>query len=117
MKVAKSPTHSIGRDVAAVFALVDHHDTRCFAQDVAGLVLVQEVFGFDVHRLGVAHEHRHAHAGGCDLDRRIHDLFRLGDHLPLFLGRAVFHEDVDMRDHVERDLLLELLRLDLGVGL
>src|SRR3546814_9429116 len=57
-------------------------------------------------------EHRHAHAGGGDLDLRIEDLLRLDRHLPLFLGRAVVHEDVDMGDDVEGDLLGEALALD-----
>jgi hypothetical protein len=80
------------------------------AQDVARLVLVEELLELDVDRLGMADEDRHAHAGGGDLDLRVEDLLGLGDHLPLFLGRAVLHEDVDMRDHVEGDLLGELLR-------
>ena len=37
------------------------------------------------------------------------------DHLPLFLGRAVIHELVDMRDAVEGDFLGELLRRALFV--
>jgi hypothetical protein len=44
----------------------------------------------------MADEDRHAHAGGGDLDLRVDDLLGLGDHLPLFLGGAVLHEDVDM---------------------
>ena len=57
----------------------------------------------------MAHEDRHAHASGRHLDLRIDDLLRLRHHLPLFLGGPVLHEDVDMRDDVERDLLLELV--------
>ena len=56
----------------------------------------------------MAHEDRHAHAGRGDFDRRVDDLFGFGDHLPFFLGRTVFEEDVDMRNHVEGDLLGEL---------
>ena len=40
----------------------------------------------------------------------VEDLLGLGDHLPFFLGRAIVQENVDMRDHVEGDLLGELLR-------
>src|SRR3546814_7433196 len=39
------------------------------------------------------------------------DLLGLGYHLPLFLGVAVIHEDVDVRNDVEGDLLGEFLRL------
>ena len=67
----------------------------------------------DVDRLGVATQDRHAHARRGDRDvGQVHDLAGLHDHLPLFLGEPVVHEDVDMRDHVEGDLLGELLRLD-----
>jgi hypothetical protein len=52
----------------------------------------------------MADKDRHPHAGGRELDLRVDDLLGLGDHLPFFLGRAVVHEDVDMRDHVEGDL-------------
>ena len=38
----------------------------------------------------------------------IDDLLRLRDHLPLFFGGAVFHEHIDMWDHVKRDLLGEV---------
>ena len=40
----------------------------------------------------------------------VEDLPGLDRHLPLFLGRAVVHELVDMRDAVEGDFLGELLR-------
>ena len=56
------------------------------------------------------HEHRHAHAGRDNFDLGIEDLLGLDHHLPLFLGKAVFHEDVDMGNAVESDLLGELLR-------
>jgi hypothetical protein len=57
------------------------------------------VIGFlelDVDRLGMADEHRHAHAGRGELDLRVEDLLGLDHHLPFFLGRAVLHEDVDV---------------------
>jgi hypothetical protein len=44
----------------------------------------------------MADEDRHAHAGGVTLIFGVDDLLGLGDHLPLFLGRPVLHEDVDM---------------------
>ena len=66
----------------------------------------------DVHRLRVADEHRHAHAGGGELDLGVEDLLGLDHHLPLFLGVAVLHEHVDVGDHVEGDALGELLGLD-----
>jgi hypothetical protein len=58
----------------------------------------------------MADEDRHADAGCGDLDLGIEDLLGLGHHLPLFLGRSVLKENVDMRDHVEGDLLGEFLR-------
>ena len=63
----------------------------------------------------MADEHRDSDAGDAELDRRVEDLLGLDHHLPLFLGRAVVEEDVDVRDHVERDLLGEELRL-IGVA-
>ena len=60
----------------------------------------------------MADEHRHAHAGRGHLDVGIENLAGLGRHLPFLLGRAVVHEDVDMRDAVEGDLLGELFLLD-----
>jgi hypothetical protein len=70
------------------------------------------VIGFSnsmFHRFRMTDEHRHAHAGRGQLDLRIEDLLGLGHHLPLFLGGAVLHEDVDMRNDVEGDALGELL--------
>ena len=60
----------------------------------------------------MADEHRDAHAGGVHLDVGIEDLLHLDRHLPFFLGVTVVHEDVDMRDDVEGDLLGEFHRLD-----
>jgi hypothetical protein len=40
----------------------------------------------------------------------IEDLLGLDHHLPLFLGRSVVEEVVDVRDDVEGDLLGELAR-------
>ena len=61
----------------------------------------------------VADEHRHAHAGGRHLDLGIEDLLGLGHHLPFLARVAVLHEDVDVGNAVEGDLLGELLGLDL----
>src|SRR5690606_14481601 len=99
-------------DVPAVLSLVDQHDARGLAQDVLRLLRRNLVLELDVDRLGVTDEHRHAHAGRGDLDLRVEDLLGLDHHLPLFLGRAVVEEAVDVRDHVERDLLGELAGLD-----
>jgi hypothetical protein len=60
----------------------------------------------------VADEDRHAHGGAGDLDLRIEHLLGFGQHLPFFLGVAVFHEVVDVRDDVEGDALGELLAGD-----
>ncbi len=106
--------HALDRgDVPAGLALVDDEHARGLPQDLAGLLLVEEVLGLDVHRLGMADEDRHPNAGRGDLDRGVHDLLGLGDHLPFLLGRAVLHEDVDMGNDVEGDLL----RVDLGLDL
>ena len=53
----------------------------------------------------MAHKDRHAHAGCGHLNRRIKDFLGLSDHFPLFLGRPIFHEHINMRNHVEGDLL------------
>ena len=60
----------------------------------------------------MADKDRNPHAGRGDRDVGIEDLAGLDRHLPFFLGRAVIHEDVAMRDHVERDLLGEVLGFD-----
>jgi len=57
----------------------------------------------------MADEDRNAHAGRGHFDGGVENLLGLDHHLPFFLGHAVVHEDVDMRDHVEGDLLGELL--------
>ncbi len=64
----------------------------------------------------MADEHRHAHAGRDQLDLGVEDLLGLGHHLPLFLGVAVLHEDIDVRDQVEGDPLRKLLHLGLVHG-
>ena len=59
----------------------------------------------------MANKDRDPHAGRLYGDILVEYLARFHRHLPFFLGRAVIHEDVDMRDHVEGDLLGELLVL------
>ena len=60
----------------------------------------------------MADEHRHAHAGGDQLDIGIENLLRLDHHLEFLVGEAGILEVLDMRDDVERDLLGEQLRFD-----
>jgi hypothetical protein len=67
------------------------------------------ILELDIDRFGMADEHRHAHAGRGQLDLGIEDLLGLHHHLPLFLGVAVLHEHVDLRDDVEGDALGEFL--------
>ena len=104
-----------GRDVAAGFPLVDHHDARGFRAGCRGassssrnssnsMLIASEWPTNTGTRTQVA----------VTLIDGIEDLLRLDHHLPLFLGRPVFHEDVDLRNDVEGDLLLELLRRHLG---
>ena len=62
----------------------------------------------------MADEDGHAHAGRRDRDIGIEDLAGLDLHLPFLLGRAVVHEDVDMGDAVEGDLLGEALACCIG---
>ena len=73
-------------------------------------VFVEEVFKLDIDRFRMADEHRHAHAGRGDFDVLVEDFLGLGDHFPFFFGRAIVQENVDMRDHVEGDLLGEFHR-------
>ena len=63
----------------------------------------------------MADKDRYAGAGGEQLDGRIENFLGLNHHLPLFLGRAVFHEGVDVGDDVEGNLLGKSLRLDLVI--
>ena len=49
----------------------------------------------------------HAHGGRRDAQRVVlHDFLRLVDHLHLLFRIEVVHEDVDLRDEVERDLIV-----------
>ena len=103
----------LGRgDVAFLGAAIDNGDARRPAQRLARLVLAERPLELDVDRLAMADEDRHPHAGRGHGDIGVEDLARLDRHLPFFLGVAVVHEDVAMRDHVERDLLREALGFD-----
>src|SRR5690606_31736889 len=73
----------------------------------------QLILEFDIDRFRMTHEHRHTHAGGGQLDLRIEYLLGFDHHLPLFLGRAIVEKAVDVRNHVEGDLLGELARFRL----
>ena len=101
----------VGRDVAARLVLIDHHDARSRAQDVARLLGAERLFELHVHGLRMADEDRHAHASGGELDLGIQDLLGLRHHLPLFLREPVLHEHVDLGDQVEGDALGKLLLL------
>ena len=96
------------RHVAAGLALIDHEHAGRLAQDLARLRRGDRVLELDIDGFGMADKDRHAHASRGELDLGIEDLLGLGHHLPFLLGRAVFHEDVDMRNDVEGDLLGEL---------
>jgi hypothetical protein len=101
------------RDVAARLALVDHQHARRLAQDVARLVLVQEILELDVDRLGMADEDRHAHAGRGHLDR-------LGSRI-FFVSATIFHSSLvepssrktSICGITLKAICLELLRRDL----
>ena len=58
----------------------------------------------------MAHEDRHPHTGGGQLDLGVEDLLGLGHHLPFFLGVARVHEHINVRNDVEGNLLGELHR-------
>ena len=47
-----------------------------------------------------------------DLDSWVQDLLGFHDHLPLFFGRPVIHEVVNVRNNIESDLLCELFVFD-----
>ena len=89
--------------------MIDHADAGGGAQRFAGFVGADRPLELDIDRFGVADEDRHANAGGGHEDLRVEDLLGLDHHLPLFLGGAVIHEDVDLGNDVEGDLLGELL--------
>ena len=109
--VSRAITDAFDRGyIAAVFTLIDQHHAGGFAQDILGLFGAQLVLELDIDRFAVADENRHPHASGGDLDLGVHDLLGFDHHLPFFLGRSVIQEAVDMRDHIERDLLGELHR-------
>ena len=95
--------------IALVGAVVDDRDAGRLAQHCARPLLAEGPFEFDIDRLPMADENGDAHASRGHCDVGVEDLSRLGRHLPFFLGRAVVHEDVAMRDHVEGDLFGEML--------
>src|SRR5581483_4490921 len=97
-------------DVATIFALIDDKTARSIAQDLACFVRGDRLFELDIDGLGVADKNRHANAGRAEPDLGIENLLGLDHHLPLFFGVPVFHEDVDVRNHVERNPLRKLLR-------
>ena len=72
-------------DVAFVGAVVDDADARRRAQRRPGFLLADRLFELDVHRRGMADEHRHTHAGRGNLDVGIEDLARL---------TAIFHSSL-----------------------
>ena len=90
--------------------MIDDDHAGSVAKRLARLRLADRGFELDAHGLAMADEYRNPDAGRMDRDVGIQDLPRLDGHLPLFLGGAVIHEYVDVRNHVERDLLGE------GVG-
>ena len=92
--------------------MIDDDDAGRVAQGRPRPILGERPFKLDINRLGMTDEHRHAYAGRADRDIGIENFAGLDRHFPFFLGRAVIHEDINVRDHVERDLLGQLLRLD-----
>ena len=111
------------RDIAAILAMVMQDNARGVAQGRTRLVDGDWMFEFDVHGLGMADEDRNPNAGSDDIDGGVEDFFGLDGHFPLFLGGAIIHEHIDLRDDVEGDVFLEDLRrilvmhvMDFGVG-
>src|SRR6202044_3064243 len=102
----------VGGDVTAGLPSVDNQASGRTAQNIPRLVGADRINKFDVDGLRVADEHGHPDAGRSQLDLGVEDFLGLGDHLPLFLGRAAVHEHIDLRNYVERDSLWELLRFD-----
>ena len=102
-----------GSRVAPGLALVDHHDPWSAGEELAHPLGRDLLPGLDVDGLRVAVEDRHAHGGRVHLDAVVpHDLAGLPDHLHLLFRIPVVEEDVDVRQHVERDLL----RIDVRLG-
>ena len=60
----------------------------------------------------MAHKNRYPHAGRGEFDFGVDDFFRLHHHFPLFFGIAIFHEVINVRDHVESDLLGQIFFAD-----
>src|SRR5262252_185830 len=64
----------VGRDVAARLALVDHEAAWRAAQDLARFVRRDRLLELDVDRFRMSDKHRHAHAGGGELDLGVENL-------------------------------------------
>ena len=99
-----------GHGVDVVLDVVHQHQPREVGEAVEHLFLGAGLLELDVDGLAVTVEDGDAHRGGGDPERLIVQyLLGLLDHLPLLFGIAVVEEDVDVREHVERDWVGELL--------
>ena len=65
----------------------------------------------------MANKRWNPHTGRRDFDIFIENFHRLCFHLPLLFRVAAVHEDVDMRDNIESDLLCEIDRLEMIIGI
>eukprot|EP00425_Heterocapsa_triquetra_P003536 CAMPEP_0195061418 /NCGR_PEP_ID=MMETSP0448-20130528/8355_1 /TAXON_ID=66468 /ORGANISM="Heterocapsa triquestra, Strain CCMP 448" /LENGTH=200 /DNA_ID=CAMNT_0040091979 /DNA_START=305 /DNA_END=903 /DNA_ORIENTATION=+ len=108
-----------GHGVLQVGGVIHHLHTHRALQQLPGLLRGARQLGLDGDGLGVRAERRHAHgrAGDLHVIRQAEDLLQLPSHLHLLLGVAVRLEHVDLRDHVEGQLVREELRLRARAGL
>ena len=60
----------------------------------------------------MTHENGDPHTSRGDFNSRVQNFLGLCHHLPLFFRASIFHENIDVRDHVKGDLLGKFLRLN-----
>jgi len=94
------------RHIALVGPVIDDRNAGRLPQGGASLVFAERPLELDIDCLAMADEDR-TRTQVAVTQHPVEDLAGLGGHLPLFLGRTVIHENVDMGDRVERDLFVK----------
>ncbi len=105
--------HSMHRHGIAIFlCVIDELDSGCRSHQFTDLIDIYRLLSLDDDRFAVRPQCRDTHSGAADLEILIFEYFStLPYDLHLFLGIPIILECVDMRDHVECDILDKSLDL------
>ena len=98
-------------DIALIRPVIDNNDALGIGQQATHTGFGHWFIGFDKDRFTMADKHRNPHTMRNKLNRRIQNLFGFRGHFPLFLGKTIIKEGVNMRDRVKGNLLGENFRL------